>query len=351
MGHGQLQGYLDGLASLGGAASALEAIVTDGGRTLFRHAAGFRVGGETLAAASGARFDVASLTKPWMATLAILLDRDRTLALATRIGDLEAGACAAAARTTLEDLLRHRSGIGCWAPLWVAVGGRFDDRLALGSFLLTEGLWERRGDIPLYSDLGYLLWGLLVERVTGRALAELLDARVAAPLCLPPVGALAAAPPFPVECRLDNGREVELAREQGIEIAPQAPFLLGRPQDGNARRLGFLAAHAGLFLTADELLALGREWLAPGRLLATAEVERALAGDGEYALGWARQSASGSSGPALSPGAFGHTGFTGGSLWIDRAAGRIHLLLAQRLSSRQEFNAVRREFHRLAAAL
>lgn len=350
MGSGQLQGFLDGLASLGGATSALEAIVADGGQTLFRHAAGFRVGGEPLAAASGARFDVASLTKPWMATLAMLLDRDSTLPLATPIGDLAGGACAAAARTTLEELLRHRSGIPPWTPLWVQTGGRLD-RLAVESLLLTEGLWERRGDTPAYSDLGYVLWGLLAESATGRALPELLDARVASPLGLPAIGTLAAEPPFPVECRLDNGREVELAREEGIEIVRQAPFLLGRPQDGNARRLSYLGAHAGLFLTADELLALGREWLAPGRLLVAAEVERALAGEGEYALGWARQSAGGSSGPALSPGAFGHTGFTGGSLWIERAAGRIHLLLAHRLSSRQEFNGIRREFHRLAAAL
>lgn len=350
MGSGQLQGYLDGLAGLGGAASALEAIVADGGRILFRHAAGFRVGGEPLVAASGARFDVASLSKPWMATLALRLDRDGSLPLAMRIGELASGACTAACDATLEDLLRHRSGIAPWTPLWVRIGGRLD-RLALESLLLTEGLWTRRGETPAYSDLGYLLWGLLAERVTGSALSELLDARVAAPLGLLPIGALATEPPFPVECRLDNGREVELAREQGIEIGRQAPFLIGRPQDGNARRLGYLGAHAGLFLTADELLALGREWLVPGGLLAAPDVDRALAGEGEYALGWARQGAGGSSGPALSPGAFGHTGFTGSSLWIDRAAGRIHLLLAHRLSSRQEFNAIRREFHRLAAAL
>jgi CubicO group peptidase (beta-lactamase class C family) len=166
-----------------------------------------------------------------------------------------------------------------------------------------------------------------------------------------PLGAAAAAPPDPVECRLDNGKEVELAAAQGLRLAPQRSFHLGVPQDGNARALGRLAGHAGLFVTADEMLALGREWLRPSRILSPAARDAALAGDGAYALGWARWSADGSGGPALSRSSFGHTGFTGGSLWIDRERGRIHVLLAHRLASRVDFNPFRRELHRLAAAL
>ncbi|MEO7972412.1 MAG: serine hydrolase, partial [Thermoanaerobaculia bacterium] len=151
-----------------------------------------------------------------------------------------------------------------------------------------------------------------------------------------------------VECRLDNWREVELAQEQGLKLARQAPFLRGVPQDGNARALGRLSGHAGLFVTAEEMLALGREWLRPARLLAPEVLARALSGEGPYALGWARQSADGSSGPEFAPDAFGHTGFTGGSLWIDRARERIVVVLAHRLSSKIEMNPIRREIHRLA---
>ncbi|MEZ5313795.1 MAG: hypothetical protein R2862_09175 [Thermoanaerobaculia bacterium] len=100
----------------------------------------------------------------------------------------------------------------------------------------------------------------------------------------------------------------------------QRAFRLGVPQDGNARSIGHLTAHAGLFVTADEMVALGREWLRPSRLLSDGARDRALAGGGGYGLGWARWSAEGSSGPALAPASFGHTGFTGGSLWIDRNA-------------------------------
>jgi CubicO group peptidase (beta-lactamase class C family) len=99
------------------------------------------------------------------------------------------------------------------------------------------------------------------------------------------------------------------------------------------------------------MLALGREWLRPGKLLAAEARDRALAGGGGYALGWARWSEAGSGGPALSPASFGHTGFTGGSLWIDPERERLFVLLAHRLASRIDFNPFRREFLRLAAAL
>jgi CubicO group peptidase (beta-lactamase class C family) len=207
-----------------------------------------------------------------------------------------------------------------------------------------------------YSDLGYILWGLLVEERTGEPWTALLDRRVCLPLGLARLGEMAAGGGVPdaVECRLDNGQEIELAAQQGLKLGQQRSFLRGIPQDGNARALlavGGSPAHAGLFVTGDEMLALGREWLRPGRLLAPKQVASALAGDGEYALGWARWSEEGSSGSALSRSSFGHTGFTGGSLWIDPERSRIYLLLAHRLSSAIDFNPFRRELHRLAAEL
>ena len=204
-----------------------------------------------------------------------------------------------------------------------------------------------------YSDLGYILWGLAAEKATGRSLADLLDLHVTGPLGLAPLGALAGGPPPEqiVECRLDNWKEVELAAAQGLKLSRQAPFLRGVPQDGNARARARLSGHAGLFVTAEEMLALGREWLHPERLLNREAVAGALAGEGAYALGWARWSEDGSSGPAVSPGAFGHTGFTGGSLWVEAARKRIVIVLAHRLSSQLEMNPIRREIHRLAAEI
>ena len=112
-----------------------------------------------------------------------------------------------------------------------------------------------------------------------------------------------------------------------------------------------LTGHAGLFVTADEMLALGKEWLRPERILTREAVARALAGSGAYALGWARQSDGGSSGPALASAAFGHAGFTGGSLWIEPTRERILVVLAHRLASKLDMNPIRREIHRLAAGI
>ena len=346
MGEGQLRDWLDGIAGPGGVVSAAEAVVTAGGAEAFRHAAGFRVGGERLS--TGARFDAASLTKPWTATLALALDRAGALALDLPIGSVYRETAPDLSARTLEDLLRHRSGLPAWTPLGVRLGRRLGDTAALEE-LLTRGEPARAGATAgTYSDLGYLLWGLAAERATGEPLAALLDRHVAAPLGLPPLGTLAADPPGPVECRLDNGKEVELARAQGIELALQRAVRRGRPQDGNARLLARLTGHAGLFLTVDELVALGEAWRTEAPPLDGGRRASALAGDGAWALGWARAGADGSGGPALAAGAFGHSGFTGGSLWIDPERGLVLALLAHRLSSALDFNPFRREFHRLA---
>jgi CubicO group peptidase (beta-lactamase class C family) len=363
----ELDEFVDGLARLGGVVSAVEALVATPEQTLYRRTAGFRVGGEPLA--PGCRFDAASLTKPWMATLAVVLHERSLLSLNSRLGELFTGkeldeAKARTRKGTLAELLRHGSGIRAWAPLGLRLGRRVSDRSAVAAFLLSEGFSgdEPPGPSPeppaqpgsIYSDLGYLLWGLAAERATGQALGALLDEHVCEPLGVAPLGALAASPESAgpvVECRLDNGKEVELAAEQGLKLALQRSFHLGRPQDGNARALGFLTAHAGLFVTADEMLALAREWLSPGRVISREKRDRALAGEGSYALGWARQSDDGSSGPKLSPASFGHTGFTGSSTWIDPDRRRIAILMSHRLSTRIDFNPFRREFHRLAGNL
>ncbi len=354
MGEGQLGEWLDGLTALGGAFSALEAVVADGDRELFRHAAGYRVGGEALVAGSGARFDAASLTKPWMATLALALDAsggrgEHGLRLDDPVPGCES--------VTAGELLRHVSGLPPWMPLALRLGRALGDRALLREFL-TEELRRHSefAGVCIYSDLDYLLWGLLAEERSATPLGELLDRHVSMPLGLGGIGAMALTGQIgrAVECRLDNGKEVVLAAEQGLGLTPQRSFLRGVPQDGNARSLsatGILGAHAGLFVTADEMLALGREWLRPRRVLSRAAVERSFGGESEYALGWARWSEEGSSGPALSPASFGHTGFTGGSLWIDPERQRVYLLLGHRLASSIDLLPLRREFHARAAGL
>jgi CubicO group peptidase (beta-lactamase class C family) len=349
-----------------GAVSAAVALAGDRQGILWSRAAGWARRPPPAPAAGGTWFDFGSLTKPFVATLALTLDRTGELPLSLPVGEILPGAARALAGVPLAELLRHRAGFQAWTPLYARCHS-----LAEVEELLASGelLGARAGT---YSDLDYLLWGLAAERALGRPLAALVAERVLAPLGLG--GAAAAAPgdrPEVAESLMDTGREVELAAGAGLPIAPLPAPAPGWPQDGNARFLVGLAAaggagggstaapappgsgrllgHAGLFGSAAALWRLGAEWLAPGRLLHEESVARALAGSGPFALGWWRRRHRGSGGPALSPSAFGHSGFAGGSLWIDPACGRVLVLLAHRTGPAVNMNRWRRRFH--AAAL
>lgn len=300
------------------------------------------------------RFDLASLTKPFTATLALVLDADGTLPLRTRLREVWPEADPRLGRRTLEDLLRHRSGLQGWAPLYDRSHLCRTREEVLG-LLLGGRLLGARAET--YSDLDYLLWGMTAEMVAGRPLAELLRARVLAPL------GLAAVEPSPgdredvAQSPMDTGKEADLAAKLGLAIPTLPPPPLGRPQDGNARHLtglpgfGAVAGHAGLFGRARDLHVLAAEWLAPGRLLKPVRVAAALTGGRTFALGWWRRTLRGSAGPALPPSSVGHTGFAGNSFWIDPEQRRIYVLLAARIDPRCDMNRWRRRFHTRAARL
>ena len=299
------------------------------------------------------RFDLASLTKPFTASLALVLDGEGTLPLVMKIGEAWPEAHRELARRPLSDLLRHCSGLAAWTPLYHrcrSVEEAFD-LIARGG---RDG--ELLGARPgTYSDLGYMLWGAAAERWTGRSLAELLRSHLLGPL------SLASAEPSPGErpdvavSLMGTGKEVELAAKQGFDVPDLGPPPVGLPQDGNARFLlsrgaGGVYGHAGLFAAARDLWRLGAEWLEPGRVLNPGGVAAALKGGGPFALGWWRRTLHGSAGRALSPTAFGHTGFAGTSLWVDPERRRVFVLLGSRLDPLTDVDRWRRRFHALAAA-
>lgn len=313
-----------------------------------------------VAATPETRFDFASLTKPFIATLALVLealDGDTTLPLRARIREIWPEADPRLGRRTFEDLLRHRSGLQGWAPLYALsqpIRTRDD---VLGVLLGGDWLGARA---ETYSDLDYLLWGMTAERVSGRPLDELLRTRVLDPLGLdavgPPPGDRADVANI-AQSFMDTGKEADLAARAGLAIATLPPPPIGFPQDGNARHLlglpgfGPVTGHAGLFGRARDLHVLAAEWLAPGRLLDPVRVAAALSGGRSFALGWWRRTLRGSAGPALPPSSVGHTGFAGNSFWIDREQGRIYVLLTTRIDPRCDMNRWRRRFHTEAARL
>jgi CubicO group peptidase (beta-lactamase class C family) len=327
-----------------GAASAAVGLVATADEVLWEGA---------VAAEPLTRFDYASLTKPFIATLALTLDASGVLSLATRIGDLWPQAHPALARRPLSDLLRHRSGLAAWTPLY----HRSHSLKEAVELILAGG---EQGDLlgaraGTYSDLGYFLWAQAAEIATGMSLAVLLKARVLAPLGLVGVEPTPGDRPDIARSRMGTGQEVKLAAKQGFIVPDLGPPSVGTPQDGNGRFLVGLGAgdgvcgHAGLFGDARDLWRLGVEWLAPGRLLKPEGVTAALAGSGPFALGWWRRTLRGSAGLALPSTAFGHTGFAGNSFWIDPEGRRIFVMLASRCDPAADMNPWRRRFNSAAA--
>jgi CubicO group peptidase (beta-lactamase class C family) len=352
-----LASFLDGWVE-SGAVTAAFALVATRDRTVWS-------GGAAASGASPARspgrptasslFDAASLTKPWMATLALALDQEDALALGATLGEVWPGCSASLADTVLEDLLRHRAGFAPWTPLYHRCRRAEQVERLLASGALLERVSSPAAPVAVrYGDLDFVTWGIVAERRLGTDLADLLRRFVLEPLGARGVAVAPGAGRGVLPCTCDTDREVELAAQQGLRIARRGPPALGEPQDGNARFLGGLGAHAGLFVSAEDVLKLGREWLMAldgrGRLLRRESVRRALAGSGEYALGWARRRVKGTAGPALSRASFGHVGFTGPSLWIDPDAGAVHVLLAHRRDAASALNPARRRFHALATA-
>jgi CubicO group peptidase (beta-lactamase class C family) len=345
-----LQPFLAELAA-SGAVSAVTALVGTAEEVTWSGSAGLaRPDPPGQPADLDTRFDLGSLTKPFVATLALALDAAGELPLALPVGEVWPGADPRLARLPLADLLSHRAGFAAWAPLYARCGSR-DEVLAL----LLGG--ELLGEAPgTYSDLDYILWARAAEERLGRPLWDLLSERVLVPLGLSTVtlapGDTGEAANLALS-RMGTGKEVELAAEEGRAIADLGPPAPGEVQDGNGRFLRSsgvaLPGNAGLFGRARDLWTLGVEWLRPGRLLSPVAKRAALSyGDGLYALGWVRRNVAGSAGPVIGSASFGHSGFAGGSLWIDPDRERILVLLGARTDPAVDLNLWRRRFHALA---
>ena len=289
-------------------------------------------GGEAL-------FDLASLTKPFSATLALALDNSGELPLTTRVGEVwpRAGRLA---EITLDRLLRHDSGLKRWMPIYEVCA----DASELADRLLDDQ-WVDPEQEPTYSDLDYMLWCLSIERALGRCWAELLEVSVLRPLGIDTFAFTPEGGPAALPCELPTGVEVDLARAEGLEIDELPAPERGIAQDGNCRFLARPMGHAGLFATADAVLRLGREWRSPGRVLSPVGVERALAGDGRYALGWYRSNER-AVGRVLGPNAFGHDGFTGGTLWVDPSRDLVLVALCHRTSLEVDLSMERADLAR-----
>lgn len=345
MARSALERFLGDLLS-SGAVTAAAAVIGSSEEIEHEAACGSTGPGSRQAVTSASLFDLASLTKPVVATVALSLDADGELPLRASVGlalmrtGFRSKARPEVARKSLGSLLRHRAGFEPWTPLFA----RCSRAELAAPWLATEP--SLLGAAPgTYSDLGYILWGWLAERWTGRGLGELVDERLARPLGLAALTKAPGAGPTVVACGLSNARERELAARQGVAIAPRGAPEVGTPQDGNARFLG-LSGHAGLFGSARSLWTMTGEWARPGRVASAAAFAAALRGRGRYALGWRRRppEARGRSGVW-----YGHLGFTGGGAWFSPATGEVRVLLAHRSSVEVQLHDWRKRFLELPA--
>ncbi|HEV7474315.1 MAG TPA: serine hydrolase, partial [Pyrinomonadaceae bacterium] len=221
------------------------------------------------------------------------------------------------------------------------------------------------GTRVVYSDLGFVTLGLLLERTARRSLAELAAMEVFQPLNLKRTF-------FNPEVAMQTGiaaSELGNAYERQTCAGGYASdyknwrqgLIWGEVHDGNAHFLGGAAGHAGLFSTAADTLTLASQFHASlTKLLEpkTCELFRTNLTTGleeARSFGWQLAATKDSAaGVDLPPDSFGHSGFTGTSCWNDPARQRTMILLTNRTHARAlpfaNINSVRRQFHSLAAA-
>ena len=270
-------------------------------------------------------YDLASLTKV-LATTALAMRHAcaGTLPLGTAIAD-RFPQFGVQPRITVADLLEHAAGLPAHRPFYREVAGRagYLARLAAEPFIYAPRATHE------YTDLGFILLGLLIEDAGGAPLATQFDRFVGDAL-----GAAEVAYGVRDEWR---------ARVAPTSVSPwRERMLVGAVHDDNAAALGGAAGHAGLFGTAAAVGAFARWFLAlwQGRVIVSGGITtgqaarfaaRATVPGSSRALGWDTMQPTSSCGTRLSARAIGHTGFTGTSLWLDPDRDLYVVLLTNRV--------------------
>lgn len=261
---------------------------------------------------------------------------------------------------TVRELLTHTSGLPAWRPLYVLTEDQ-PDRAA--GAIASLDLEYKPGTRVVYSDLGFIALGILLERLTGHRLAEMAKQEIFEPLKLQqtffnPEIALQTGI---AACETGNAYEADMTKQIGApEYANSRQRVIwGEVHDGNAYFLGGAAGHAGLFSTASEVFLLAQQFLADYSKLLKPETcgmfreNMTLELDEARSIGWQLAGTKDSTGGVdLPPDSFGHNGFTGTCVWIDAEHQRVFVLLTNRTHARKlpfaNINAVRREFNSLA---
>ena len=267
-------------------------------------------------------YDLASLTKVVGTTTAamILYDEGRLQLDAPVSRYLPAFSGGDKDLVTIRHLLTHTSGLPAGRDLRRLANSAWEAR----NLVTTTPLACRPGACQVYSDLGADVLGFAVEEISGQGLDAFLMERVFSPLGMNDTQFRPAA------SLRDRIAPTEVS-------APRGYPLQGEVHDESAWALGGVAGHAGLFSTATDLSLFAQMMLNGGtyagvRIVSDTAVARfTQRASGKRALGWDTSDREGTAGVHMGERAYGHTGFTGTSLWIDPDRDLFVILLTNRV--------------------
>jgi CubicO group peptidase (beta-lactamase class C family) len=267
-------------------------------------------------------YDLASLTKVvGTTTAAMVLYDEGKLSLDERVTHyLPAFNGGLKELVTIRMLLEHRSGLPAGRDLWRHAHTPEEAR----QLVLDTPLEYRPDHGQIYSDLGADILGMVVEAIAAEPLDKFLAERVFTPLCM-----------HDTQFRPSDSLVYRIAP---TEVSPPRGYPIdGEVHDENAFALGGVAGHAGLFGTASDLAVFAQMMLNGGiydgvRIVSDSAVRLFTArASGDRALGWEVADGEHGAGNYLSSSAYGHTGFTGTSIWIDPDRDMFVILLTNRV--------------------
>ncbi len=281
-------------------------------------------------------YDLASLTKVIATTtLALGAEASGRLPLAARVAS-RLGGLSTHDTITVQDLLEHTAGFPAHHPYYRAVAGPAG---YLAQIAAQPAAYPAR-TTHVYTDVGFIVLGVLLEAALEQRLSTQFDRFVAEVI----PGAEIAFDVRPAWRQRIAPTGVDLWRGR---------VMAGQVHDSNAAALGGVAGHAGLFGTAAAVGSFARWWLGLLRgtansshgipaALASRAVTRGAVPGSSRGLGWDTMLPTSSCGARMSPRAFGHTGYTGTSLWIDPERDLYVVCLTNRVHASDDTDGIRR---------
>ena len=272
-------------------------------------------------------------------------------------------------QVSIRNLLTHTSGFQAWVPFYLFAENRED---VFRNILLTIFKTTINAQV-IYSDLNFVLLGILLEKICGKRLDKIANEEIFEPLNLK---STFFNPPEILKKRIaasefGNKYELQTVAERKFDVAseeiraPQSALrnrmIWGEVHDGNCFFMNGVSGHAGLFSTAEEVFKIVQQFLANQTKLLKSETCELFRTNFTKGLNESRSIAfqlaetkDSTAAKALSKDSFGHLGFTGTSLWIEPETKRIFILLTNRTHARELpfviLNSVRRKFHELACS-